>query len=236
MANLNPPSQGPIKSTKSNDLTIKKVNWPILVNSPNQFRLLLLCFSFCWNSGEQSDSSVTMKRKKGGKSSQSSKPIPLLTLRAGKKEEEPSSRSESQLQLVTTTATPFRLPDDWSVEEKRRPFRNTSSPGRIDKVSLYFSLCLSLNLFNCNCMMCNAYALHAWMACYVSINAWVVLCYWGVLAGFWVVLKFMWFWHALFRLMGCFEWWVCGNFSLQSEKFGNLWVVMVLFWINKVPR
>ncbi|BBH04853.1 methyl-CPG-binding domain 7 protein, partial [Prunus dulcis] len=83
--------------------------------------------------GEQSDSAVTMKRKKKGKSSQSSKPIPLLTLRAAKKEEEPSSRSESQLQLVTTTTAPFRLPDDWSVEEKRRPLRNTSSPSRIDK-------------------------------------------------------------------------------------------------------
>ncbi|BFG34212.1 hypothetical protein CerSpe_204860 [Prunus speciosa] len=68
------------------------------------------------------------------KSSQS-KPIPLLTMRPAEdeeeEEEEPSSSSKRKLQMVTTS--PFKLPDGWSVEEKRRPLSNSCNPGQIDR-------------------------------------------------------------------------------------------------------
>ncbi|XP_008222966.1 PREDICTED: methyl-CpG-binding domain-containing protein 7 isoform X2 [Prunus mume] len=67
------------------------------------------------------------------KSSQS-KPIPLLTTRPAEdeeEEEEPSSSSKRKLQMVTTS--PFKLPDGWSVQEKRRPLSNSCNPGQIDR-------------------------------------------------------------------------------------------------------
>ncbi|KAM1040228.1 hypothetical protein ACFX2I_029454 [Malus domestica] len=66
---------------------------------------------------------------KKGKSSES-QTVPLRTMRPAEEHEEPFN-CKRQLQLVTTS--PFRLPDDWFVEEKRRPLSNICNPGKIDR-------------------------------------------------------------------------------------------------------
>lgn len=76
-------------------------------------------------------------------------------------EEEPSSSSKRKLQMVTTS--PFKLPDGWSVEEKRRPLSNSYNPGQIDRVSFSLSRSKLVQSVNaCTMYMLKCFAC-AWM-------------------------------------------------------------------------